>query len=165
MRFKIPAWTLFLVLFLLPLYSFGQHIPKSIKVLHKILTTDCGYEYDKALSRKAPRNVLVYTKWKSMVTVGFDAKGVKSGAVLFMPGGNTAKTATALSAIYLILQVRMGKKVPSKHNAYLKGRRLIDTVVHNLKLIDKTSFPFDDLMVTAEKYPKEQSISIRLAPW
>jgi hypothetical protein len=162
MKFRNQAVaTLIWVLSVMTGVAMAQEIPESVKVLHKLLTTDCGYEYFKT----GPANVLTYTKWKSIVTVGLDNKGVRSGTVLFMPGCDVEKAATALSSIYFVLQIRIGKGLPSKENAYLKGRRLMDAVTHNLTLMDKTTFPFDDLMVIAEKYSKDNSFSVRLMPW
>ena len=159
--------SIFSTIFFLALFTGAkaQEIPNSIKILHNILTSDCGYEYNKKVTRASPKDVLVYTKYRSFVTVGFDGKGVRSGTVYFKDGCNIEKAVKALAAIYAILQIRMGKQLPDKHNAGLKGRRLLDTVTHNLKLLDKTKFFFDDLMVTAKKYPTDKAFSIRLIPW
>ena len=142
--------------------TYGQAVPKHLTVMHDFFTQKLGYSFHPEI---APPDVLIYVQHKSAVWVELDRSGdVRSGSVFFWPGHHLTAPYSALGLLYIILQHRMGKSASllEKRGVHYKGTYLIDTINHNLRIVDKTEFLFDDLVIAAERNPKDQSIAVRL---
>jgi hypothetical protein len=151
-----------MILFLSASLTYGQAVPKHLTAMHDFFTQKLGYSFHPEI---APPNVLIYVQHKSAIWVDLDRSGdVRSGSVFFWPGHHLTAPYSALSLLYIILQHRMGKSASllDKRGVHYKGTYLIDTINHNLRIVDKTEFLFDDLVIAAERNPKDQSIAVRL---
>jgi hypothetical protein len=151
------------VLFSSVLPSISEVHP-SIAQAYIILTSpQADYTFDKPVNDLTPADVIVFTRYRSFIAMGVDNNGVRSGTVAFYPGCDFNKGVYALSTIYVLLQQRKGaKSIPGDgHKMY----RLLDTIAHNLKMTNPTSFQYNDLKVTGTKDLSSGMISVRLQLW
>lgn len=134
----------------------GQDIPLNLLVFHKIIK-EYGYT---SVPMDEP-NMLGYAQPGSFVFVALDNVGNITGGMVALLARHKEAPYYALGTIYAILQYRLGKPL-DKNAARRKGLYLHETIKYNLKLMDKTMFTYDDMIVIATKDKDIPSITITL---